>query len=353
MSQYEPRDFYAPGNQAGNQQGNQPDPEDARYMPRDLRVEPREYQRGSARPNPDARPRSQRRRLLPPILAVVGLMVFFAIVWFAWSSSQTTTDEGGMPLIKADNTPVKMRPEQPGGMAVPHQDKLIYDRLKADTGNTETAAVERLLPPPENPLPRPEAPPPPEAIEEPSAADQPPAASGAQVPLIHSMPNSEQTGLSEAPVQQQAPPPVAATPAPPPPVVAARPTPPPPPTPQAAAPVAPPRAVTPPPPAPAPTQTAALPPPSPPPAASSSGGGSFRLQIASVKSEDAARAEFQRLQKRYPEALGGLGVAYVRVDLGDKGIYYRVQAGPVDEARATSICSSLKSQSVGCILVRQ
>jgi hypothetical protein len=340
MSQYEPRDFYAPGNQSGNQQGNQPDPDDARYMPRDLRVEPREYQRGSSRPNPDARPRSQRRRLLPPILAVVGLMAFFAIVWFAWSSSQTTTGEGGMPLIKADNAPVKMRPEQPGGMAVPHQDKLIYDRLKADTGNTETAAVERLLPPPENPLPRPEAPPPPEAIEEPSAADMPPAAAGAQVPLIHSMPNSEQPGLSETP----APPPVAATPAPPPPVVAARPAPPPP---QA---VAPPRAVSPPPPAPA--QTAALPPPSAPPAASS-GGGSFRLQIASVKSEDAARAEFQRLQKRYPDALGGLGVAYVRVDLGDKGIYYRVQAGPVDEARATSICSSLKSQSVGCILVRQ
>ena len=169
MSQYDPRDFYAPGNQAGNQQGNQPDPEDARYMPRDLRVEPREYQRGSSRPNPDARPRAQRRRLLAPILAVVGLMVFFAIVWFAWSSSQTTTGEGGMPLIKADNAPVKMRPEQPGGMAVPHQDKLIYDRLKADTGNTETAAVERLLPPPENPLPRPEAPPPPEAIEEPPA----------------------------------------------------------------------------------------------------------------------------------------------------------------------------------------
>jgi cell division septation protein DedD len=342
MSQYDPRDFYEPGNQAGNQQGNQPNPEDARYMPRDLRVEPREYQRGSSRPNPDARPRAQRRRLLAPILAVVGLMVFFAIVWFAWSSSQTTTGEGGMPLIKADNTPTKMRPEQPGGMAVPHQDKLIYDRLKADTGNNETAAVERLLPPPENPLPRPEAPPPPEAIEEPPVAGLPPTASGAPVPLIHSMPNSEQPGLSETPAS----PPVAATPAPPPPV-ATRPAPPPP---QAAAPAAPPRAVTPPP--PAPTQTAALPPPSTPPA-TSSGGGSFRLQIASVKSEDAARAEFQRLQKRYPEALGGLGVAYVRVDLGDKGIYYRVQAGPVDEARATSICSSLKSQSVGCILVRQ
>jgi hypothetical protein len=339
MSQYDPRDFYEPGNQAGNQ----PDPEDARYMPRDLRVEPREYQRGTSRPNPDARPGTQRRRLLAPVLAVVGLMVFFAIVWFAWTSGQNTTSEGGMPLVKADNAPVKMRPEQPGGMAVPHQDKLIYDRLKAETGSTEAAAVERLLPPPENPLPRPETPPPPEAIEEPPTSGLPPSAMDTPAP--------QTSGLPEAPVRQPAPPPpappVAAPAPPPPPVVAARPAPPP--APPAAAP---PRVLAPPPPAASPTQTAALPPPSAPPA-SSSGGGNFRLQIASVKSEDAARAEFQRLQKRYPEALGGLGVAYVRVDLGDKGIYYRVQAGPVDEARATSICSSLKSQSVGCILVRQ
>ena len=71
-------------------------------------------------------------------------MVFFAIVWFAWSSSQTTTGEGGMPLIKADNAPVKMRPEQPRwhGGATPGQADLRP--AKAETGNTETAAVERL-----------------------------------------------------------------------------------------------------------------------------------------------------------------------------------------------------------------
>jgi len=233
-------------------------------------------------------------------------------------------------------------------MAVPHQDKLIYDRLKAETGNTESAAVERLLPPPENPLPRPEPPPPPAAIEEPPATDTPP--SGAPVPLTRSTPNVEQPGLPEAPAVAPSSPP-----APPPRAAAA----PPPPAPRATTP--PPQTAALPPPsaqrnAPPsqqpPQQTAALPPPSAPPAASP-GGGNFRLQIASVKSEDAAKAEFQRLQKRYPEALGGLGVAYVRVDLGEKGIYYRVQAGPVDEARATSICSSLKSQSVGCILVRQ
>ena len=247
----------------------------------------------------------------------------------SWCSSRSSgsrgpavrppTGEGGMPLIKADNAPVKMRPEQPGGMAVPHQDKLIYDRLKADTGNTETAAVERLLPPPENPLPRPEAPPPPEAIEEPSAADLPPAGFGRSGPAdpqhaqfrtagvvgssgsaTSSAAGSRRRRLRRRPWQprvrrrrllrRRRPRHPRHRPAP---------------SPRRHR---------------RPTQTAALPPPSAPPAASS-GGGSFRLQIASVKSEDAARAEFQRLQKRYPEALGGLGVAYVRVDLGDKGIY--------------------------------
>ncbi|WP_246149024.1 SPOR domain-containing protein [Skermanella pratensis] len=338
MSQYDRRDphgreGYGPEGDGRDEYaaGDGPDAEDARYMPRDLRVEPRVYQRGSYRPNPDARPARGRRRLLAPVLAGVGLVLFFAIVWLTYTGGQDGATDGGMPLIKADGSPVKLRPDQPGGMAVPHQDKLIYDRLKAETGSTETAAVERLLPPPESPLPRPE---PPQAVPEPTP-QLPPAATGAPVPLSQDMAASEQPGLveDEGPAEE-VPPPVAAAPAPPPaPAAAARPVP-----------LAPPQ--------PAP-QTAALPPPAPPAPAASSGGGGFRLQIASVKSEEGARAEFQRLQRRYPEVLGGLGVSYVRADLGAKGIFYRVQAGPVDEARASSICSSLKAQSVGCIIVRQ
>ncbi|WP_267133550.1 SPOR domain-containing protein [Skermanella rosea] len=347
MSQYDRRDPYGRDDHGpegdGRDEyaaGNGPDAEDARYMPRDLRVEPRVYQRGSYRPNPDARPARGRRRLLAPILAGVGLVLFFAIVWLTYTGGQDGGTDGGMPLIKADGSPVKMRPDQPGGMAVPHQDKLIYDRLKAETGNTETAAVERLLPPPETPLPRPE---PPQAAPEP-VPQLPPAAAGAPVPLSQDMAASEQPGLVEDEGPAEEVPPPAAIPAPPPPVAAA-PAPPPAPAPAARpVPLAPPAA---------PPQTAALPPPAPPAPAASSGGGGFRLQIASVKSEDGARAEFQRLQRRYPEILGGLGVNYVRADLGAKGVYYRVQAGPVDEARASSICSSLKAQSVGCIIVRQ
>jgi len=342
MSQYNPRDDYDPGSDPDRED---PDGQDARYMPRDLRVEPRGYQRGSYRPNPDARPTQRRgRRLLAPVLAATGLLLFFAIVWYAYTSGANSTTEGGMPLIKADGTPTKMRPDQPGGMEVPHQDKQIYERLR---GETDTAAVERLLPPPETPVARPEPPapspsvtaaePPPAIAEGPTSAppsDLSHSGRNAPVPLTHSIPGADPEDESPVPDTERR---------------SAAPVPPPPPRPvQQAAP--PPQTAAPRPvPAPAPTQTAALP---PPPAPSASSGGSFRLQIASVKTEDAARAEFQRLQRRYPD-LAGLGVAYVRADLGDRGVFYRVQAGPVDEARASSICSALKAQSVGCIIVRQ
>jgi hypothetical protein len=48
-----------------------------------------------------------------------------------------------------------------------------------------------------------------------------------------------------------------------------------------------------------------------------------------------------------------LSLSVSRVELGAKGTYYRIQAGPVaDEAKATQACAALKSRSVGCILVK-
>jgi len=51
--------------------------------------------------------------------------------------------------------------------------------------------------------------------------------------------------------------------------------------------------------------------------------------------------------------LGSLSATPIRADLGDKGIYYRIQTGPVaDPAAAERICSALKQRSVGCIIAR-
>ena len=87
-----------------------------------------------------------------------SLVVVAAAIFYGFHQSAGVTDEASLPLIKADTTPLKSRPAQPGGMEVPNQDKLVFDRL--DPGSAPPM-VERLLPPPEVPLPRPMAPPPP------------------------------------------------------------------------------------------------------------------------------------------------------------------------------------------------
>ena len=42
-----------------------------------------------------------------------------------------------------------------------------------------------------------------------------------------------------------------------------------------------------------------------------------------------------------------------RADLGDKGVFYRLQAGPLsDAAAAETLCGKLKQRNVGCLIVR-
>ena len=57
--------------------------------------------------------------------------------------------DGELPLIKADKKPFRVKPETPGGMEVPNQDKLVYERLRR--GDETRVPVEKLLPSPEKP----------------------------------------------------------------------------------------------------------------------------------------------------------------------------------------------------------
>ena len=90
-----------------------------------------------------------------------------------------------------------------------------------------------------------------------------------------------------------------------------------------------------------------------PPKTAAARAGGTRLQLGSVRSEDAARQDWERIKRKNSDLLGTLSVTPIRADLGDKGIYYRVQTGPVaDPAEAERICDELKKRSVGCIIVR-
>jgi len=78
--------------------------------------------------------------------------------------------------------------------------------------------------------------------------------------------------------------------------------------------------------------------------------GGFAVQLASSTSENDARATLSRLQKQFPNELGSGAVH--RADLGSKGVYYRVQVGPLSREAADKICTQLKAGGAECILTR-
>ncbi|MHA1559020.1 MAG: SPOR domain-containing protein [Alphaproteobacteria bacterium] len=95
---------------------------------------------------------SQRTPILKFIFLILTLVFFSAIFWifYKWVHSQESTP---IPLIiSAKKGPFKIRPENPGGLNIPHQDKLIYDRILPNTVKQK----EKLLPSIETPTVLPE-----------------------------------------------------------------------------------------------------------------------------------------------------------------------------------------------------
>lgn len=78
----------------------------------------------------------------------------------------------------------------------------------------------------------------------------------------------------------------------------------------------------------------------------------YHIQIASVRTEEQAAAEWQRVASRHPDLLGLLDPRYVRFETQNGGIYYRVQGGPlVDEELAKLLCAQLKPRGVPCLVI--
>jgi SPOR domain len=84
-----------------------------------------------------------------------------------------------------------------------------------------------------------------------------------------------------------------------------------------------------------------------------SAGGNFMVQVSSQKSEADAQASYQATQGKYPGVLGSYSPLIKRVDLGEKGIYYRAMVGPFgSNDEAARFCSSLKTAGGQCLVQR-
>lgn len=67
-------------------------------------------------------------------LAVVGAVAALTLADLRLDARAETREgvvigPGGVPLVKAEPTPVKVKPADPGGLKVPHKDKSIYEQF--------------------------------------------------------------------------------------------------------------------------------------------------------------------------------------------------------------------------------
>ena len=274
------------------------------------------------------------------VLALV-LVVLGALVLVSSSRGPVAPkDVAQVPVIHAEEKPFKVRPENPGGMDIPHQDKLIYQRLR---GEERPIKVERLLSEPEKPLPPPEPAPPPPVAASPGGASAPagdadPAVADAiersivergliQPPDAEADAMGEEEGMvaNEAAGGEGA-------------TTTAIPVPQPRPSARAG-------------------ETAALSArlaPSgsatPAPAAASA---SFRIQLGAFAAPDKADDAWRRLQAQHPGLLGALKPETSRVEVPDRGTLYRLRAGPIEgEERARALCQDLIGRGAGCLVVQ-
>jgi len=250
----------------------------------------------------------RRGQILTVMVSIAAIASFGSVVWWAHNQDVKAGGRGLEPLVvQAPTTPSRVKPENAGGLVPPNQDKEVFNRIAPGAVPNQP---EKLLPGVETPklpaagLPTPAAPKPPEA------------AAKAPTPMQPATPGA---GPTPAPAQAATTPPSATQPA-------------------------------------AATATTLVPTEAGPSIASlienmSGPTGGWRVQIAAVKSEDVAKSTWARLQSAHGDVLANLRMQAVRVDLGDKGVWYRVQAGPLDEKQAQSVCGTLKGRRADCVMV--
>lgn len=281
-------------------------------------------------------------------------------------------DEGDLPVIRAMAGPVKVRPENPGGLQVPNRDKLVYGRLQSDKMTVAENTIERLLPKPEAPMAiRPATPasaafsgsteqriaagtarvvqPSPQTARVPAVTDvtsvapPPPAAPTALGQVRENAPvsltkSNEPIRLKKGAVRAPRPAAIAPRQAPRQPVASSAP---------------PPRA-------PLPTKTAARSAPPPPVAPTARAAppatqqGAYRVQLAAARTPERARVEWDRMRRKNLDLLGDLGLTVTKADLGPKkGIFYRLRVGPLaDDSQARTLCKALSKRKMGCLVVK-
>jgi hypothetical protein len=245
------------------------------------------------------------RRLMLIAGGLSGALVLIVVLW----SSVGHHGGGGVPVVQADQRPVRVKPANPGGMQIPG--------LSTDTGAGDASATDTLAPAPETPNPQAlarQAPPPAPATSQTTGAQTMAAQTSALqtaklTPLSVPAPGQSATAAPLAPVTAA------------PPAAAAKPT-------QLAA-------------AAIPEHHAAL-------SAEHGAAGHAQVQLAAVATEAAAHEEWRRLEHRMPDVFGTHRPVFSKVE-HDGHMLWRVRTGDfATEAEASQFCQLVRAKGGGC-----
>lgn len=279
----------------------------------------------------------RKKGVLIGVLIGVVIAVVVAFLTFGRFVSAYRASGGDAPLIKADRSPVKVRPATPGGMEVPNQDKLIYERLR----ESDAVRVEKLMPAPEKPaLPEDEEDASDEiaqiiALEEPQETPQSLEVAsttlvgedGERVEVMFRTISSEQAQNRVEQAKK---------------TIEARKA-------QAAAVL---KSSAQAKQKPAPEKPAAKP-VAKPEAKKNASAETFAVQLVSTKNRDASEKEWTRLSKKHADALKGLPHEISEIKT-DKNTFYRLRTGVFDSRdKADAVCRKLKDKKQECLVVKR
>jgi hypothetical protein len=302
-------------------------------------------------PKPTKPPKKRKSRFRWLFLIIICGALFGGAItmgWYSYMRGYDTASDEFAPHIAADDAPIKMKPDEPGGMKIPHQNRHVYDMVTSPENRERK--VEHLLPPPEVPLLA-------QSVEEPvednpsqnleqlreeaNAAErniesivktqpiqevpQQPEIIPDEKPEIEAPIVAEKKSFDDklAELIPQEKPKIAE----PKEVIIEKKE-----IVQAAPVIVPDVKI-----APKNTQTTSA---------------NIRLQLGAVKTAQEAQKEIGRLRKAYPDIFKNCDLIAKNVDLGPKGIFYRIQTTGMPQAEAEKINEMLKKLKQACFIVK-
>lgn len=237
------------------------------------------------------------------ILAILIVAGFGVGIWYAYDQGVKKGVQLAPPIISADTSPVKEKPDEPGGMDIPHQDKQVFGVLKSGDAPEK---IENLMPPLEESTNDPEP-------EKNMTATEPETTVKTDDAPAEKLIEKSTEIVTEKPAVIEPPKPVQL---------------------------------------PEKTVAAKKPEPAAKAPTTSSSGVRYRVQLGSFRNKEAAEKQWTMLRGKYASLLGNVSYRVQDVDVKDKGIFHRLQAGAYEnKSNANKLCESLKAKKQDCLVV--